>query len=246
MTASRATRLIEVAWIVGAVIVLLGTLSCQPRQELEPAGETVTTPEDDTAQTVSHGVTMKVDGDAWTGGGGVVEALTPVYVTITNNSGQPLSLRYSNFALLGAWDRYAVLPPFAVELVDYEPVLVDDTIVIEDPEFIYDDLYVTPYHDPIYPDVDPYDDDVVFDAAYYQRYLTVWDAMELPNDEMLAWALPEGVLPDGGEITGFLYFEPLADGEEAVELFAELENAATNDLFGAINISYEVEGPLEP
>ncbi len=246
MSISHTARLAWMVSILGMCAMLVVPIGCQQRQELEPADETVTTPEDDTARTAKHGVTMEADGDAWTGDSTVVKMVTPMYVTITNNSGKPLSLRYSNFALLGAVDRYAVLPPIAVELVDYEPVLVDEGILVEEPLFTYTNFYLAPYYDPIYPDIEAYDADVVFDEAHYARYVPVWDAMELPTDEMIAWALPEGVLPDGGEISGFLYFEYLEEQEEAVEFFAQLENADTHDLFGAINISYEVEGPLEP
>jgi hypothetical protein len=63
---------------------------------------------------------------------------------------------------------------------------------------------------------------------------------------MQRWALPEGVLPDDSHLEGFLFFEGLHPGEKKLTFLAQLEDAATGDYFGAIQIPLEPEGLLQP
>jgi|SRR5581483_6987179 len=65
----------------------------------------------------ANGVRITINGDAWQADPvDLGDALTPVLVTIENNSRVPLRVSYQDFSLVGATGfRYAALPPFQVQ-----------------------------------------------------------------------------------------------------------------------------------
>lgn len=226
-----------------AVLALPG---CQPGTELEPMAEapeaTVT---DDVAVTEMAGITMKVDGGAWQGAAEVEDLVTPVWIEITNAGDAPLYVSYSSFSLVGAVEEYDALPAFEYEWIDGAPVLITGYEPVAEPAYPLVDYYVAPYFSPAYPVVEPWGGVLVYDEDYYGRFATVWRDMPLPTAEMQRSALPEGVLPAGATVSGFLYLEDLAEGEEKVNFMAQLENADTNELMGTIRIPMEPEMTLE-
>jgi hypothetical protein len=60
---------------------------------------------------------------------------------------------------------------------------------------------------------------------------------------MIAEALPEGVLQDGGRVEGFLYFRGVLGREARVTLRFELTDAANDQPFGAVNVPLVVRWP---
>ncbi len=54
-------------------------------------------------------------------------------------------------------------------------------------------------------------------------------------------ALPEGVLADGGEVAGFLYFPSVTDSEKRVHLKAELNAGDSDDSVATVDIPFRVE-----
>jgi hypothetical protein len=114
------------------------------------------------------------------------------------------------------------------------------------PDFSHEEYYVTDYYSVAYPGFTTYEHALVLDEPYYSRYTVAWDDLPLPTEEMQRWALPEGVLPPGSSLSGFLFFEGLHPGEEKVNFLAQFENAETGDYFGAITIPMEAEDRMEP
>jgi hypothetical protein len=131
-------------------------------------------------------------------------------------------------------------------MADQGVVLVEGYTPVDEPKFESVDYWVAPYYAPAYPVLVPYGQAFVYDEDYYTRYMTVWNGTDLPTEEMQDLAVPEGVLPSGSTLSGFLFFEVLDPGEEKVNFLAQLENAETHDYFGAVWIPMEPEGPLEP
>jgi hypothetical protein len=57
---------------------------------------------------------------------------------------------------------------------------------------------------------------------------------------MLEQALPEGTLQDGGTVSGFLYFQGVAEREKLATLKAQLVDARTGEPFGELSIPFQV------
>jgi len=157
------------------------------------------------------------------------ELVTPLLVTITNSGPRSLELRYEHFALVTpAGVRFAALPPLVVTGVAYAPV-----------ELVYPPMGfgLAPYLSPWYPGVSVWGGSFPFRADYYGNCYTACEHYPLPTGDMLQQALPEGVLGPGGRITGFLYFEALADVRH-IDLLAELVDPKTDERFGRIDIPF--------
>ena len=61
-------------------------------------------------------VSVRAEPNAWPGHDGVATRVMPVRVTIQNNSGRPVRIRYSDFSFVDSKGRrYSVLPPFEVQ-----------------------------------------------------------------------------------------------------------------------------------
>jgi len=70
--------------------------------------------------------------------------------------------------------------------------------------------------------------------AYYES-----SPERLPTPDMLSQALPEGLVQDGGNVTGFLYFPSVTGSEPAVELDMTLSDASDGEAFGHIAIPFQ-------
>jgi len=203
----------------------------------------------DGAKATAEGVTIKANVvQNWPGEYPITTDVTPVKVSIENNSGVPLRLRYREFALrpmkLGAEQKaqsYAALAPFRIKGEVETPVLIDDYDSIEEPGFDYDKNFrIAPLYDPIY-DIEVYEDAFDYEWDYYFNSETVWKETDLPTGDMLMRVLPEGVLAESGKLGGFLYFKKLHDEAALLHFQADLVNATTGEKFGEITIPLAVE-----
>jgi hypothetical protein len=235
----------RVLFVTTAVACLLVLPACREGTELEPPETGPFEPMDEQATREMAGVRMTVDGDAWPGDVRVKDLVTPIKLDIDNASGRPLRIRFSNFALLGAYDRYSVLPLFTFERVGDRYLMVEGYAPVALPEFSYEEYYVTEQYRPAFPGIATYDRALVLDDAYYGRYMRTWEELPLPIDDMRKRGLPEGVLPADSSLSGFLFFEGLHPGEEKLHFLAQLQDAETHDYFGAIRITLLPEGPVE-
>ncbi|HSN54992.1 MAG TPA: hypothetical protein VLT32_09980 [Candidatus Sulfomarinibacteraceae bacterium] len=239
----RTTQLMAIVMLAAA----LAALGCQPQTELEPIAEDDMELEvsDDVAETTLAGFSLTVDGDAWQGDVAIENAVTPLKVEITNASAVPLSVEYSNFMLVGAAGEYEAMPVFPYDVVHGEPELKPGFEAPAGQELEAVGFQVAPYYAPLYPELEVAPA-LLLDRDYYGHFLTAWEGTGLPSEDMQRLALPEGILLPEGTVTGFLYFEPVAELEDKVNLLVQLENAETNELEGTFRIPMAPEATLEP
>jgi hypothetical protein len=193
----------KTAVAAGLLVLISG---CTTTPELSPA------PSANEAQSLEAAAVSTVEGvhivaraDAWTGRPEIKEEVTPLRVTIENNSTQPLRIRYSEFALVSpTGKRYAALPPFAIEGAVEEPVQVESDYAVPRPAFSYNRFSVAPYYAATFPAMQSYPGSFYYDQLYYDRYYTYWREISLPTEEMLEQALPEGVVDHGGQMEVFI------------------------------------------
>jgi hypothetical protein len=69
--------------------------------------------------------------------------------------------------------------------------------------------------------------------------------IELPTADMLRNVVPEGVLDEGGELEGFLYFEKLqnTDADARVNFHVDLQDAITGQTFATLHIPFVFRVP---
>jgi hypothetical protein len=228
--------------LIGIAALILGLMvyGCASNKELR------------TINGYNHKVSSKsIDGiniitkiNYWTGDPQVKQYVTPIYVTVTNNSGRSLKISYEQFSLVSPdGKRFSVLPPFSITGQVTNPVLARHYYPILAPGFTYNDFLIAPYYSSIYPDIPVCEGDFYFDPLYYDNYYSYWDQIQydLPTPKMIDVALPEGILQKGGEISGFLYFQKI-DNVKAnkVDFKADLINSKTGNNFAVISIPFSV------
>lgn len=138
----------------------------------------------------------------WPGPARIAEVVTPLRIIVENGSLKALQIRYSSFKLTAlSGENYRVIPPRRV-------IGVVDTEEYIRPGFTYSRFYTAPYFNKYYSGVPTYSGEFSIDAPYHERYDGYWDGRAiLPTPEMIARALPEGVLYPGGRLDGYVYFE---------------------------------------
>ncbi|MGH7825691.1 MAG: hypothetical protein ACREQ7_11030 [Candidatus Binatia bacterium] len=177
------------------------------------------------------GVRMVVMPNRWSGSpADLKDVVTPLRVTIENGSGQPLRIRYNEFALVGpAGFTASALPPYKVEGTVVEPVFL--------PQTYYDGFYVARHYEAYFPGAKAWRHPWDFDEFYYTSRYNLW-VRPLPTQDMLERAIVEGVLEPEGHIWGFLYFEKADRRLKRIAFTADLINARTGAKFGAIRIPF--------
>ncbi len=223
--------------------VLFFVAACTTNPDLTPApkADTVSGMEERAIESVK-GVRMTATSDSWTGRPSVKQEVTPVKVTIRNNHGSPIRVRYEDFALINpAGERYAALPPYNIEGEIKEPFIASAYDPVASPDFYYQGFYIAHPYAPVYPTVPPATGPFYYDPYYYNRYYRYWMEIPLPTPEMLAQALPEGVINDGGEVSGFVYFERVNPDAPRVQFTADLIGVPSGEVFGRVTIPFVVE-----
>jgi hypothetical protein len=227
------------------IALMLVVLSACVAPELRPGPGTMRADGRNTAVATESGVTFVVDGGAWSGFPRPLETVVPVRVTIHNDSGRPLRIRYPEMALIGPGQaRFAALPPFQIRTTEmvsgvggagyYDPLV---------PRFYWRGFVVPSRYHPFYSGyygLDPYWGPWAYDDWYFGRYYTQWP-VTLPTRDMLERALPEGVLRPGGRVSGFVYFQNVPDPIDRVVFKADLVDAETGEQFGTIEIPFYAE-----
>lgn len=178
------------------------------------------------------GVRIAAAGDDWSGRPvDLGRQMTPVKVRIINHSGRPLRVLYEDLMLDGGrGHRYRPLPVVPID---------HDARATLEPTFGAEKFFVGPrYHD-VYPSLPPWERQLPRDEAFYQNQYGRWPGA-LPTPEMKRMALPEGVLADGGQITGFVYFED-ATAERHITFRAELAADDDGQTLASIEIPFQVE-----
>lgn len=233
---NATNRLAINGWFVrlakGALLPLF-VAACGQATNLTPAPGTQPAPSGVGSGAVasSAGVEIEARAGAWRGVPQTLEQeVTPLLVTITNNSDQPMLIRYSAFRLSGVnGKQFGAMPPFDIDEEVTETITVD--------AFPYTGFTVAPYLRRYYPRLTAADA-FLLDRAFYSRMVPVFRTIRLPTGDMVQKALPEGVLAPGSRVAGFLYFEDLDDDVANVTFTADLLNASTQASFGNISIPF--------
>jgi hypothetical protein len=202
-----------------AVLSAFALAGCVHEKVLEPAAGAALAPGSrSVAETASAGVTIRVTGDSWHGNLRSLERrVTPVRVVIDNRSGKTLRVGYGDFRLSGASGaHYAAMPPLqagGTPSADVPPP--------------YSRLYPDPW-------AGPFGYEPPHDAAIYASV-----PQRLPMQDVLADALPEGVVRDGERVAGFIYFQSVTGSESAVEFEMNLSDASDGQAFGRVAIPFQ-------
>jgi hypothetical protein len=176
------------------------------------------------------GVRVEVRTSAWTGDPPTLETeITPLHVTLTNNSDHPLLVRYQDFKLTQGAVTYSAIAPYDIDEDVEEDVFFTD--------YPYRGYRVAPHLARYYPRqhvADPF----WWEDPYY-HYWGAWPtyvSIPLPTRDMIEQALPEGVLGPGESISGFLYFAELDDDIPGVRFTLDLIDASRRGRFGRVAI----------
>lgn len=228
-----------------AALMLAG---CAQNPSLAPASDAELVAGTAVAIATAADIAVTAQGDAWRDRVDIDEALTPLRVSIVNNGDRSLLINYADFALVGDYgQRYAALPPYAIDATVTEPVLARTYVPLQRLYITHDGFYIAPHYHRVYPGLTPFERHrLYYDSRYYNHYYPYWQRMrtvaryELPTPEMLERALPEGVLEPGGRLEGFLYFEklPAELSNERVRFHADFVDAATGERFAALHIPF--------
>ena len=168
----------------------------------------------------------------------LAEYVLPLWVEIENHSGKALWLRYSGLRLENPSDTRVTLhavPPFRIKGNTIVP------IAAVRPEFHAQGFHVAPLLGPSYIGMDdPWEGPLLEpDLAYYVDHDADWEE-SLPTSDMLRRAIPEGVVADGGKVSGFVYFQRMKRGSAALTLRSDLVDAMTKQPFGRLEIPFAV------
>lgn len=178
------------------------------------------------------GVTCSADTGAWPERAArPPDTVVPVKVRVRNRSGKPIRLLAEDFVLTGkSGKKYRpipVLPLAAEDLPRLNPVYASEK------------FYVAPRFRAAYPTLEPWSAGLERDQALYDRQFDRW-GKQRPTLQMTRMALPEGVLDDGGLISGFLYFESPLDDEDRVTFEADFAPGEGSGTVASIEIPFRV------
>jgi hypothetical protein len=222
---------------LGAVGLGLMTLACGHERMLPASSANVVPGARGFAVVQRNGVNVEASGDDWSGRPDELEGrLTPVKVWISNHSGKAIQILYERFVLAGGdGRRYRPLPP--VPLLHDRPL---DAHASLRPIFATASFFVRPAFRDVYPSIPPWPTRLQSDDQFYETQYKLW-GRDLPTVEMQRKGLPEGVLADGGEMSGFLYFENAIGRESRVSFEADLEDGEGQDRVTSIAIPFRIE-----
>ncbi len=239
---------------------------CVAEPELLPAPQATLAPgTTDVALANVAGVAIWADGRVWDGDPlSLPQVLTPVRVGLDNHSGHTLRIAYRSFTLVGdSGFHYAALPPFSIHGEVSEvtrasvPAVLASTaaepanppvarpppprparVVPVHPRYPPRGFHVAYPYRVYYPGFGWWPHPWAWDPLYYGYWYAYWPR-PLPSQDMLERALPEGVLDDGGSMSGYLYFQRVTR-ESKVRLEVELRDAADNEIVGTAALPFVV------
>lgn len=236
--------------ITVSLLAILASVSCAREARIEPARSAQQVRAGtEGARTVREitdvgGVRVSASAQGWSGDPRTTEEVTPFRITIENDSDEYVRLDYRSFYLVDErGDYYRALPPFRYGGDPPGPRIVRADRLPK--EWTSRDFAVYPMYGRR-PGVDVYDGRAPYDSEYYKTHARYWEGKDLPNEDILAKAVPEGVVEPGGMVEGWLFFEKVDPGTEGpLTLYADVINAHTGETLGQISIPFEVGGSEE-
>lgn len=228
----------KIGWMIGLATAIGLALGCATDLKPAPeAREVVAGPGLGAAEEVA-GIRTEARVQAWGWSPRRLDReLTPVLVKIRNQSERPLRVRYSDFVLEDPeGQRYAALPPYDIDAKVSERIR---------PAYAYSSFHVAPHIGHYY---SPYYFGHHHPGAfghyrpYFGTHYSSLQRVQLPTNDMLARALPEGVIDPDGNVAGFLYFEEVEEPAQGRVMFRfSLVEADTKEQFGEIEIPFQLE-----
>ena len=213
-----------------------GSLGCG-HGTLVPASSASVVPNAPTAAySVAEGVRCSANVGAWNGR----EDEIPSFVVPGQGSDQerqrgPIPRAYEDFALVGRKGRsYRPVPvlPMDADARKRIPKLA--------PIYAASKFFVAPgFHD-VYATLEPWTAPLERDDELYERLFRRW-GKQPPALDVLRVALPEGVLDDGGVVTGYLFFESPLDKEDRVTFEATFGGGDGRPTVASIEIPFKIE-----
>lgn len=233
------------AIVLASAMLCLEGCATTPRNPLEPAAfeDPAVAPGDAIEETV-EGVHVTAAVEAWPGTPAVLDHVTPVRLTIRNDSGQPIRVHLSDMRLVD--DRggtYAALPLYLIN----GRAEIDTYAYRPTPGFDYDRYYIDSPYAPYYGGFGVYDYGYpydYYDYYDYDRYYEYWNTVPLPTQRMVDLVIPEGVVEDGGFVSGFVYFERVNPARSAQATFLyDVVDAKTGKPMGRVDLVFDVVPP---
>lgn len=186
------------------------------------------------AYRIVDGVRCSADVEAWTGRpGNLPPSITPIKVRIVNSSGSPIRLLYQDFALVGKnGHKYFPVPVLSIEPDGNAPRL--------DPVYAASNFFVAPRFKDVYQALEAWPQPLGRDDDLYAQQFRIW-GKDRPPLEVMRMGIPEGVLADGGVISGFLYFENPLGREDRVTFEAEFDATDGQATVAEVKIPFRVQ-----
>ena len=100
-------------------------------------------------------------------------------------------------------------------------------------------FYVAPGFRDVYATLEPWSAPLQRDAATHDELFRRWG--DKLTTDLLRMALPEGVLDDGGIVTGYLFFESPLSKESRVTFAADFDAGDGDGTVASIEIPFKVE-----
>jgi hypothetical protein len=234
--ANPSTSVVAAMRADAAMIAVVLCASCG-HGTLAPAASASVVPNAPTAAySVADGVRCSANVGAWNGREGQLpDFVVPVKVRIKNASGRPIRVLYEAFTLQGKKGRsYHPIPvlPIDADARKRLPRL--------NPIYAASRFFVAPRFHDVYATLEPWWTPLRRDEALHEELFSRW-GKHRPDLDVLRAALPEGVLADGGIITGFLFFESPLDRESRVTFAADFDAGDGKDTVASIEIPFEVD-----
>jgi hypothetical protein len=224
-------------WVAGMLPAAAAFLASCGHGALAPASSAALVPNaPNVAFAVAEGVRCSANVGAWNGREGALpESVVPVKVRIKNDSGKAIRVLYEDFALLGRKGRS--YRPIPVLPLDNEARKRVQPMI---PMYASTGFFVAPRFHDVYATLDPWPAPLQRDEALHGDLLRRW-GKNAPDRQTIREALPEGVLDNGGIVTGFLFFESPLDREDRVTFQADFDAGDGQQKVASIEIPFRVE-----
>ena len=214
--------------------VIVVTFGCTT--SLQPAAHALQPPDQNSAvMSEERGVRVVAEARSFPGHAYIEAEVTPVRVTIANGSEKPLFVRYHSFRLKASdGSQYSAIPPHQVSGTVPSAEALPPSIGVSRFE-------VAPYYQGFYPGIAAYRGPFDYDAVYYDNHYGYWrTTTQLPTVEMLRRALPEGILNDGGNLEGYLYF-PALELERGTEVVLHVQLDCADGDYASFRLPFVVK-----
>lgn len=182
-----------------------------------------------------EGVELVANANAWKGTPEIVEQVIPIKVVVRNKHGRAVRVQDRHFSLVtDTGQTYAAQSPDQIK----GEIRVASPGYYAGPSFYYHSFAAPPVFG-YYPGVPGVVEPFYYDPFFYSRYYNYYQEMALPTKDMVSDALPPMDLPDGGEVSGFLYFNKIEDASQANLKMEIVETDGTR--VGTISMPFLVE-----